>query len=313
MIRPKVSVIIPAFNTEDYIRRCIESVLNQTLQDFEIICVDDFSTDSTTAIINEIRQKDNRIRLISNESNLGPGISRSRGCDHAQGEYVFFLDGDDSLPDNALAVLYALAQESGADIVKGEMRLIYDTSGQVRYTNNSLPYGSEPGDIYRSLLEKRCVHNLCATLFSMRLLTGYPYATVAGMRNGEDAYFFYQMVNNVCNGMSLTHEIVYNYYCENMSSSTHVRISDVALDKLMLLYEYIHELPVKYGYLKEISESYLTRELSQWAVICGYRRFVGIAKKYSCFRFVSIGYRVKHLTLVENVKWLIKLVIGALK
>ena len=92
-----ISVIVPVYNVEDYLHVCINSILNQTYQDFEIICVDDASTDSSLEILEYFSLKDSRVKVLKNDSNKGPGYSRNRGLDVAKGEYVSFLDADDWL------------------------------------------------------------------------------------------------------------------------------------------------------------------------------------------------------------------------
>ena len=100
-----ISIITPVYNVEDYIHVCLNSVLKQTYQDFEIICVDDASTDSTVEILEYFVQKDSRIKILKNESNKGPGFSRNKALKEAKGKYILFLDGDDWLSLNALEIL----------------------------------------------------------------------------------------------------------------------------------------------------------------------------------------------------------------
>jgi len=94
----KVSVIIPVYNVEAYLRKCLDSVLSQTLHDIEIICVDDGSTDGSEAILKEYAAKDVRIRLLAQE-NAGAGAARNAGLAVAKGEWLYFLDGDDFIID----------------------------------------------------------------------------------------------------------------------------------------------------------------------------------------------------------------------
>ena len=109
----KVSVIMPAYNAEGYIRKAIGSVLTQGLKDFELIIVNDGSTDNTLDIISSF--DDSRIRII-NQSNRGPGVARNAGLNIALGEYVMFLDSDDWFCPNALEMAYRQAQENATDI-----------------------------------------------------------------------------------------------------------------------------------------------------------------------------------------------------
>lgn len=96
---PKFSVIIPVYNAENYLRECLDSIVNQTLTDIEIICVDDGSSDGSSDIIKEYVSRDERIKFIS-QDNLSAGVARNNGLKIATGEYVHFLDADDLLYDN---------------------------------------------------------------------------------------------------------------------------------------------------------------------------------------------------------------------
>jgi len=116
-----ISVIIPAFNVEVYIKDAIESVLNQNLDAIEIIVVDDCSTDNTWEVINSIADRHNEIIKLHTTEQLGPGGARNLGIQHSSGEYLFFLDGDDMLPNGALYNLYMNLVETGADIVIGNV------------------------------------------------------------------------------------------------------------------------------------------------------------------------------------------------
>ena len=91
---PKVSVIIPCYNTEKYLKECLDSVINQTLKDIEIICINDGSTDNSLEILKEYAQKDERIKLIDRE-NKGVAKSRNEGIRKVTGQFVCFMDPDD--------------------------------------------------------------------------------------------------------------------------------------------------------------------------------------------------------------------------
>lgn len=109
----KISIILPVFNEEQYIKKAIDSVLNQTFTDFELIIVNDGSTDNTLDIISQF--EDSRITVI-NQSNQGPGASRNKALKNASGEYVMFLDGDDEYCQDALKCAYDEITSRNADI-----------------------------------------------------------------------------------------------------------------------------------------------------------------------------------------------------
>lgn len=115
----KVSVIMPIYNAYDYLRPAIDSVLDQTLRDIEIICVDDGSTDSSFDLIKEYQKKDERIRIVT-ETNAGPALARNNGIKRARGEYLSFLDADDFFEPTLLETLYNQAKEKDLDIAIAE-------------------------------------------------------------------------------------------------------------------------------------------------------------------------------------------------
>jgi glycosyltransferase involved in cell wall biosynthesis len=112
----KVSVIVPVYNTQDYLKECMESAVSQTLADIEIICVNDGSSDDSLTILEDYQKSDSRITVI-NQENAGVGAARNAALDVAQGEYVFFLDSDDYMDVDALDYLYNTSKDKNLDIL----------------------------------------------------------------------------------------------------------------------------------------------------------------------------------------------------
>ncbi len=114
---PKISVIIPVYNVEKFLRECLDSLKNQTLQELEFICINDGSTDNSLRILNEYASKDNRFIVIS-QINQGQGIARNKGIELAKGEYLSFVDPDDWIDLNTYEILYNKFSETGVDIIQ---------------------------------------------------------------------------------------------------------------------------------------------------------------------------------------------------
>ena len=113
---PKISVVVPMYNVERFIEVCITSILEQTFTDFELILIENCSTDKTSEIAKSF--SDSRIKFLQNEKHLEyPGSTRNVGIDAAQGEYIFFCDSDDAILPNGLEVLYNAAKTNNADVV----------------------------------------------------------------------------------------------------------------------------------------------------------------------------------------------------
>ncbi len=125
-IAPRISVIIPVYNVEQYLRECLDSIIHQTFKDIEIICVNDGSTDESLQILEEYRAKDPRITVIS-QTNRGLSGARNKGMQYAQGDYLYFIDSDDILDTNALDVLIQLATNLDLDGVAFGIEPFYET------------------------------------------------------------------------------------------------------------------------------------------------------------------------------------------
>ena len=117
MNRPVISVVIPAYNVEAYIERCVNSVRNQTVENIEIILIDDGSPDRSPVLCDQYAEKDRRVRVI-HKKNGGLASARNRGITVATGKYIFFLDSDDWLEKDGLQQLYELAQKYQVDFVR---------------------------------------------------------------------------------------------------------------------------------------------------------------------------------------------------
>lgn len=130
MALPKVSIIVPVYNDEKYLAQCIESALQQTYQNIELILVDDGSTDNSFGICEHYRQQDQRVRVL-HKTNGGIGSSRNAGLAMAAGNYVTFIDDDDFLPKNSVEKLYSILQSHDADIAIGNFSLFSEKKQEV--------------------------------------------------------------------------------------------------------------------------------------------------------------------------------------
>lgn len=125
----KVSVIVPVYNVEKYLRDCLDSVVNQTLEDIEIICVNDGSTDNSLAILEDYAEKDSRIRII-NQENKGLGGARNTGLYNANGEYISFIDSDDWIEPNTFEESYNMSKDLDLDMLMFQMKVFNIETGE---------------------------------------------------------------------------------------------------------------------------------------------------------------------------------------
>jgi glycosyltransferase involved in cell wall biosynthesis/CDP-glycerol glycerophosphotransferase (TagB/SpsB family) len=121
VLRPVLSVVIPVYNVEAYLRECLDTVLTQSLRDLEVIAVDDGSTDGCLDILREFERRDARVRVLT-QSNSGQGIARNLGVEHAQGEFLAFVDSDDTIPPGSFEHMVDTLRRSGSDFCVGSVR-----------------------------------------------------------------------------------------------------------------------------------------------------------------------------------------------
>ena len=193
----KVSVVIPAYNSESFISKCLDSLVKQTLKEIEIIVVDNSEGSKTYDVIKEYMAADTRLRYIHNDKNIGPGPARNMGIEAAKGEYVGFVDSDDYVSQNFYEELYKTATnpESGPfDIVKGVFVMV----------KNGLPQSSSNGGGVvkgKGVINEVFVCQHYTAIFRRGLLVEHPDARYGDTTTGEDLVF----LNAV------------GYYAENMT------------------------------------------------------------------------------------------------
>ncbi len=128
-----ISIILPIYNVQDYIAECLESVMNQTYKDIEIICVNDFTMDNSMTIVKNYAKDDHRIKIVNNERNRGLGGARNAGLDVAQGEYIIFCDTDDKMKPDMVEKLYDCIVKNDSDMVVCDIALLGNDGLQSPY------------------------------------------------------------------------------------------------------------------------------------------------------------------------------------
>ena len=132
----KISIIVPVYNTENYLEDCIFSILNQTFEDFEVIFVDDGSTDNSLNILNEFANNDQRLKVIHFDENKGVSYARNAGLDNAKGDYIIFIDSDDIFEFEALGEVYSLAEKFSLDMLIFKLQNFDNNTGENVYRRN---------------------------------------------------------------------------------------------------------------------------------------------------------------------------------
>lgn len=127
----KVSIIVPVYNVEKYLRKCLDSLVNQTLKDIEIICINDGSTDDSLKVLQEYASEHLNVIVIDQE-NQGVSIARNNGINKAQGDYIGFVDPDDWVEPDMFKILYEKAVKTGVDIVECDYRMVFENSTKIK-------------------------------------------------------------------------------------------------------------------------------------------------------------------------------------
>ena len=237
---PKVSVIIPIYNTEKYLRKCLDSVCNQTLSDIEIICVNDCSTDNSLEILEEYASKDNRIKLIDFKENKGAAVARNAGIDEAKGEYIGFVDSDDFIDLDFYEKLYNKAVKSGADCVKSNMVL--------ENLNNNIAIKE-----YHNLIDvqknKLTLNHIPTTLIKKTFLRNNNITFPESLKSSEDCVFEV-MIGVNANHIDIVDNTFYHYIFNNQSLNNTEVYSIEKIKNLLLSFEII----VDYANSHKLSE-----------------------------------------------------------
>ena len=204
-MNPAISIVVPAYNKEPYIKQCMDSLVNQTLKNIEIIVVDDASTDNTLQILRDYEHKDSRVKIIATEHNCGRHVARKTGVQETSGDYVLFVDADDEIELKACEVLYSYAKNHTLDLLhfgvsihpEGKADEDFAYSYDQMYAQNN---GDQTGDnIIKSTFSSDFPHwtpwNVITALFKGDLVRNAFKKTVSTrLSKAEDAYEYFAIV-----------------------------------------------------------------------------------------------------------------------
>ena len=253
-----VSIIVPMFNTEQYIERCLHSALNQTHRALEIIVVDDASTDASVALVKKIMQDNSYIHLIQHKTNLGSMITRRDGYEAATGDFIMFLDSDDTLPNDAVEKLLLKQQQTGADIVVGNA-LAYHLDGHKELISNVVPPHSTKAEAIEAIIDDKLKHCLWGKLYRSDLFRIGKLQTFVNLTISEDACLFYQLAELAKTVVSMQ-EVVYYYY-KNTGSSTQRQYSAKQIENIIVANKVIESVCRPYTQLRKKVQHIITRKI----------------------------------------------------
>lgn len=222
-----ISVVVPVYKVEKYLRRCIDSILNQTFRDFELILVDDGSPDKCPEICDEYQEKSDKVAVI-HKKNGGLSDARNEGVNRAKGEYITFIDSDDFVSDHYLETLWKLKSEYKSDMAVTGIQTFFD--GEKPYLknkdyNNFLFHGIEA--LQNVLYQKYLDTSACAILIPTSIAQVYPFPVGRYHEDEFTTYKFYEAVSLV----AVTTKKQY-YYLQRKNSIMHHEFGQECLDEL---------------------------------------------------------------------------------
>ena len=223
-----ITVVVPIYNVEKYLEKCIDSILEQTYQNIELILVDDGSTDNCGKICDNYAKKDNRIKVI-HKSNGGLSDARNIGIKYAKGKFITFIDSDDFITNNAVEILYKNMVKHNKDISIGRMFSFYNENNikhekcEEKITNYKRDEAMET-----LLYNTKYTSSTAGKMFLTKLFdtVEFPYG-----KKYEDLATVYKLIFK-SNGVVVTNQIVYNYFRNRSDSIMNAKFSYTRMDAL---------------------------------------------------------------------------------
>lgn len=265
--KPVISIIIPIYNTQKYLSRCIGSVLEQTYQDFELILVDDGSTDNSLELCRKWSKIDQRIVLISQE-NGGVSKARNAGLDVAKGKYITFIDSDDWVSSNYLAVLLETMEKNDAQLVVGSFRRMY-----TRLNESSLSplptkkFNIADNEEVRSMLFSDHFRGPWVKLFLNEIIQNNILRFPLNVKIGEDTIFLMNYLSK-CTLIYTVSNVIYYYNRMNELAATTKYYAEI-FDWRILLVLGLKNLLNNWDIKEEYGKKMLTEEATSfWVERC---------------------------------------------
>ncbi len=212
MMTPQISIIVPVFNVEKYLSDCIESILAQTFTNFELLLIDDGSSDKSKEICNEYANRDSRIK-VHHKPNGGVSSARNKGLEIASGKYIMFVDADDTITSNCLATCIEVMDKNDLDFYQFQHSQII-----ARFEDKQI-YGKILNfDNYLSINHPICVGG---GVYRTSIIRSANMSFKNGLKLGEDQLFVFEYIS-LCSKLMYENKMMYNYRI-NYESATHRR------------------------------------------------------------------------------------------
>ena len=249
---PEISVIVPVYKVEKYLDRCIESIVNQTYPDFELILVDDGSPDGSPILCDKWAEKDSRVHVI-HKKNGGASSARNAGLKIAKGNWIAFADSDDWLDRTALKTLYDLANQYNVPMSIGRIRLVQKSTDAsiVMKQNAKVLSNADLMSRFFRLNGEPDTHSVCGAIIRRDILEDYSF--IEGRMN-EDVETCYYLARK-CEAAVYTDAPLYNYF-KNIEGVTNSGFSKKKLDLLDIwdiVQKQVEQFTPEYSYACEMN------------------------------------------------------------
>ena len=302
---PLITVVVPMHNSVEYISRCIDSIIQQTYDNFELILIDDHSSDDSVEICRNY-QFDSRIKLILNKGKNGPSPTRNLGIKKAQGKYITFIDSDDIIAPTYLSTLYKIA------IRHPEYLAI---CGYVEFRDSIAPFCCDNKKNEKIVTSNEMICNIfhyhssaCACLFRLDIITKYDIRMEEKASFNEDVFFTCKYLS-VCEGAAITQNKLYGYFVNCDGIGAHKLHSDLTLKDVnhraegyIALQDAISftdiNMPNKKKYML-VGYTFIAAEVKLTATRAGVKKF---DHEKAIEQFLSIKRLVEFFKYSKNIK-----------
>ena len=238
---PKVSVIIPVYNVEQYLNKCVDSVINQTFKNIEIICINDCSTDNSLNVLKNFALQDSRIKIIDLKQNQGVSNARNLGLDLAQGEYIYLIDSDDWLDNNYLEIMVQKIEEVNSNILINANFVNEFADKQKKLLYSNFDFFKNDFEITNAKIVQRFFSPVIWTrLYKRSFLEHYKFRFPQIKCGAEDIYFAYAC--DLIQENAYIFKGPYHHYFQHGSSAMHIKERGYYyFESFKLLYDFLTE------------------------------------------------------------------------
>ena len=219
-MNPKISVIIPVYNAAEYIKRCIDSILAQNYSNLEIICINDGSTDKSLSVLQNLAQTNSCIKVIS-QKNMGAAIARNVGIEYASGDYISFIDADDTIEKCLYENFANIVKNSNLDIFMFNGNIICNDSVSLFFTSNLFHQDVKEYDVFDYTKIKNFFYgnqSVCNKIYRTEFLRSNNIKFVANSCFEDTHFYFISLIK--AKKISFTYKSYYNYHSDNVGSVT---------------------------------------------------------------------------------------------